>query len=109
MKNSPTAIVGHAVYFSMQLLYNVAILQEKAVISVEVERMWFGMIFQSVDDVVNGGYCIGCMACMGMCPHGSINIKHGQLGFPVPIKIENCKSCASCLQECPANRNDDED
>jgi len=62
---------------------------------------------KNIDDVVNGGLCIGCMACMGMCPHGFIATKEGELGFPIPVKIEDCKGCASCLRECPAIKNDE--
>ena len=56
--------------------------------------------FDNVDDVVKSGYCIGCMACIGMCPKGPINVKDGEMGFPVPIKHENCDKCKSCIQIC---------
>ena len=66
------------------------------------------LILNNVDNVVNSGYCIGCMACMGMCPKGDINIKDGDMGFPIPVKYEECDNCGLCLQECPAI-SDDED
>ena len=69
----------------------------------------YNLILNNVEDVVNNGYCIGCMACMGMCPNGAVNIKDGEWGFPVPIKNENCVNCGACLQECPANENDEEE
>ena len=62
-------------------------------------------MLNNVDDVVKNGYCIGCMACIGMCPRGLINIKDGEMGFPIPIKHENCDNCKSCIQECPIKRN----
>jgi len=67
----------------------------------------YNLILNNVEDVVISGICIGCMACMGMCPDGSINIKDGEMGFPVPVKSENCTNCGSCLQDCPANADGD--
>ena len=67
------------------------------------------LILNNVEDVVNSGYCIGCMACMGMCPKGAINIKDGEMGFPVPVKYKNCVNCGSCISECPANEKDEID
>lgn len=61
----------------------------------------------NVDDVVNNGYCIGCMACMGMCSKGIINVKDGKMGFLVPIKYENCDNCGNCLSACPSKNNYD--
>ena len=62
----------------------------------------------NVDDVVSNGYCIGCMACMGMCPKGDIDIKDGDKGFPVPIKHEDCDNCGRCIQECPTQQSNED-
>jgi len=67
----------------------------------------YNLIFNNVEDIVSNGICIGCMACMGMCPKGAINIKDGEMDFPVPVKYENCENCGSCISECPANASDE--
>ncbi|HAN20325.1 MAG TPA: hypothetical protein DCP51_01375 [Clostridiales bacterium] len=55
----------------------------------------------NIDSIVNSYRCIGCMACISMCPFGDLNIKDGDYGFPIPIKHMNCNDCGICLLECP--------
>ena len=62
----------------------------------------------SVDEIVNNGKCIGCMACISLCKFGDgLEIKEGSLGYPVPIKNKNCDNCGICLKECPSVENDE--
>lgn len=64
---------------------------------------------KNIDDIVRNGQCIGCAACISMCPLGGLATKDGDWGFPVPIKPETCNDCGLCLLECPSAGRDDED
>lgn len=56
----------------------------------------------NIEDIVNHGICIGCMACIELCPLGPLETKEGDFGYPVPIKNKDCNDCGICLLECPA-------
>lgn len=60
----------------------------------------------NIDDVVNGGLCIGCMACIVMCPFSILETKECDYGYPVPIKYKDCNDCGICLLECPSAEDD---
>jgi len=62
--------------------------------------------FKNVNDVVENELCIGCLACIQLCPYGELEVCHGNYPYPVPVAIENCDNCGNCLLECPANAND---
>ncbi|MHB1483350.1 MAG: 4Fe-4S dicluster domain-containing protein [Saccharofermentanales bacterium] len=62
----------------------------------------------NIDDVVKDRLCIGCMACICMCPLGALETEEGDYGFPVPIKHKDCNDCGICLLECPSAAEDDE-
>ena len=41
--------------------------------------------------------CIGCGACVRICPSGAIIIEDGK----AKINTENCKKCRACVKTCP--------
>ena len=47
---------------------------------------------------VNKGICIGCGACCGVCPTGSLNL--GADGKSECTE-ETCVSCGACAGTCP--------
>jgi acyl carrier protein/NAD-dependent dihydropyrimidine dehydrogenase PreA subunit len=62
--------------------------------------------FKSVSDIVEKELCIGCLACVQLCPHGELEVCYGKFPYPVPIACENCDECGNCLLECPAKANE---
>lgn len=62
--------------------------------------------FKNVNDIVEKELCIGCLACIQLCPYGELEVCHGKYPYPVPVAIENCDNCGNCLLECPAKANE---
>lgn len=58
--------------------------------------------FGTVDDVVKANECIGCLACVELCPQGKLQTNDDILPYPTPIVSQNCDGCGICLLECPA-------
>lgn len=49
--------------------------------------------------------CVGCGACMQVCPTGSISMKEDEEGFRYPeIDSEKCCRCQACEQSCPIEK-----
>ena len=48
---------------------------------------------------VNKDTCIGCGACVDMCPVQAITLVDGKAS----INPDICVSCGSCVGTCPAN------
>ena len=46
--------------------------------------------------VVSSGKCVGCGACVTVCPYGCLRWVEGR-----PDLYEECKSCGSCARVCP--------
>lgn len=44
--------------------------------------------------------CIGCGACVSVCPQSVFEIKDGK---SVVIKPENCVECMACVENCPVS------
>mgnify|MGYP004618756135 CR=1 FL=1 len=61
--------------------------------------------YRNVDDIVNSNMCIGCLACVQLCPHGELKVVQDKYPYPIPIKAEGCNSCSNCLLECPVKTN----
>jgi len=47
-------------------------------------------------DVVEAGKCVGCGACVAVCPHTCLALVQGQ-----PSLVKECKLCGMCAQACP--------
>jgi electron transfer flavoprotein alpha subunit/NAD-dependent dihydropyrimidine dehydrogenase PreA subunit len=42
--------------------------------------------------------CIGCEACIGVCPFGALSMENG-----VVVVNDNCTACGACLEACPVD------
>lgn len=47
--------------------------------------------------VVEREKCVGCEACVAVCPVGAITMPEGR----ALIDDEQCVRCGACLHECP--------
>ena len=47
-------------------------------------------------DVVEAGRCVGCGACVAVCPYTCLTLVQGR-----PSLVKECKSCVLCAQACP--------
>ena len=49
--------------------------------------------------------CVGCTACMNICPVNAISMREGQDGFLYPfVDNQKCINCRKCILTCPMNR-----
>lgn len=46
--------------------------------------------------VINENNCIGCGACIGVCPANAITV-----GDKASVDIERCVECGNCEGGCP--------
>lgn len=47
--------------------------------------------------------CVGCGACIDVCPVSSLKLIHNENGFYEPVIVnEKCINCGKCLRSCPA-------
>lgn len=49
----------------------------------------------------NKGNCMGCSACMALCPVQCISMKRDEEGFLYPVASEACIHCGKCERVCP--------
>lgn len=55
-------------------------------------------------DICQHELCTGCMACVNVCGHSSIQITEDELGFRYPkINTATCTDCGLCSTVCPVN------
>ncbi len=47
---------------------------------------------------VDANKCIGCGACISVCPVGVYELKDGK---SVPVNIKKCIECRACEAACP--------
>lgn len=48
--------------------------------------------------------CTGCFLCFNVCPSGAIMMKYNNIGFLIPVIIEDiCTECRACIRICPQN------
>ena len=48
-------------------------------------------------------YCVGCGACVSVCPHNALSLQPDNLGyFRATINKINCTLCGACQKVCPA-------
>ena len=47
--------------------------------------------------------CVGCTACMNICPKDCIEMKKNEDGFVYPelVRFSECINCGSCMKVCP--------
>lgn len=51
------------------------------------------------------GKCIGCGACVNICPQNCLEMLYSQEGFLVPkLNLNTCIDCGRCEQVCPINK-----
>jgi len=53
--------------------------------------------------VVKNDLCIGCGACVNICPQGALEMHWDEYGFLKPKLIEKCESRGECITVCPFN------
>jgi ferredoxin len=46
---------------------------------------------------VNGDTCVGCEACVGVCPTSAISVNDGTAA----VDEETCVECGACVSTCP--------
>ena len=46
---------------------------------------------------VNEEKCVGCAACVNVCPAGAISMSNDK----AKIDAANCVNCGKCVQVCP--------
>ena len=49
---------------------------------------------------VNAGKCIGCGACVSVCPQNVFEMKDAKSKV---VKPENCVECNACVENCPSS------
>lgn len=47
--------------------------------------------------IVNKDECVGCEACVGVCPVSAIAIDEGKAN----VDSETCVECGACVATCP--------
>lgn len=47
--------------------------------------------------VVKEDDCVGCEACVEVCPTEAISMK-GEVAF---VEADDCVDCGTCVEECP--------
>lgn len=62
--------------------------------------------YKNVNDIVEKELCIGCLACVQLCPNGELEVCYGKFPYPIPVACDNCNDCGNCLLECPAIANE---
>ncbi|TSA27727.1 4Fe-4S dicluster domain-containing protein [bacterium] len=61
---------------------------------------------QVITDIVKNGLCIGCGACVVVCPNKAIKMEWNQNGMYEPQRISNCYGEKKCIEVCPFDIND---
>ncbi|MDR3321742.1 MAG: 4Fe-4S binding protein [Synergistaceae bacterium] len=49
--------------------------------------------------LVDQDTCIGCEACVGVCPTGAITIDDGKAS----VDADTCVECGACVSTCPVS------
>lgn len=52
-------------------------------------------------DFLNNEKCMGCSACVNICPTQCLSLKKNKEGFLYPEITGNCISCGKCEKTCP--------
>lgn len=58
---------------------------------------------QTIWEVVNHSYCVGCGTCVALCPQDAICISKNAKGQFLPtVNFNKCNSCGVCKRVCPS-------
>jgi coenzyme F420 hydrogenase subunit beta len=59
----------------------------------------------TIEWVVRRKLCTGCGVCVGVCPHGAIDIvmDESQGCFAPQVHLDDCKHCRLCYDVCPGH------
>lgn len=72
----------------------------------EINRGGFRAVDFLMDEIVNTGKCVGCAACVTICPTDVFDYKDEQ---PVDTRTDACVLCELCADVCPVLRPLDKD
>jgi NAD-dependent dihydropyrimidine dehydrogenase PreA subunit len=50
---------------------------------------------------VDSERCVGCGACVEVCPTGAIHLVEGESGSYAEIDQRECQECEACVRACP--------
>lgn len=53
------------------------------------------------EKVINQDYCIGCGACIGICPVKCLSVSESKSGQYYPKLSATCIECGKCIDVCP--------
>ncbi len=72
----------------------------------EVNRGGFRAVDFLADEVIDAGKCVGCGACVTVCPADVFDYADEH---PVPTRADACVLCVLCAEACPILRPPDKD
>ena len=72
----------------------------------EFNRGGFKAVDMLMDEVVNAGKCVGCAACVTICP---VDVFDYENENPVDTRDDACVFCELCVDACPVLRPTDQD
>ena len=67
----------------------------------------FKLIPTVIQKVVVNDLCIGCGACIDVCPAHALSIKWDDNGLLLPYQVAECDGQSFCLSVCPFNPDDE--
>ncbi len=57
---------------------------------------------KAITSVLNLNLCVGCSACVNVCPKGALSLKPDKYGYYcTAIEPEKCINCGLCAKACP--------
>ncbi len=67
------------------------------------------MVTLSIPELASTKDCMGCSACMNICPHNAISMPWNKDGFHTPVvDLSICTGCGACTKVCPPLIHSDE-
>ncbi len=62
--------------------------------------MRFGYIKNGMSLSLRAAACVGCGACVDVCPHGVFSLADGKASV---ADRESCMECGACAKNCPVS------